>query len=124
MPRVIGPIAHGIIDYAIVIMLAAGPSVAGFRGRLAVFAYLIAFALFALTALTRFPLGISKRVGFPVHGAIELLIALLMIALPFLANFAAGVNSRNFFIAAGVLIAIIWVLTDYRGRRERVAGRA
>jgi hypothetical protein len=116
MPRIIGAFAHGIIDYAIVIMLAVGPSVAVFRGKQAIFAYLIAFALLALTVLTRFPLGVLKIVAFPLHGGIELLIAVLMIALPFIGNFAAGVHSRNFFIAIGVLIGIICALTDYRRR--------
>ena len=119
MPRVIGPIAHGIIDYAIVIMLVAGPSVAGFRGKPALFSYLIAFVLLALTVLTRFPLGVSKFVRFPAHGVVELLVAILMIALPFLANFSAGVHSRNFFMAIGVLIGIVCVLTDYRGRAAK-----
>ena len=42
-----------------------------------------------------------------------------MIVLPFIAGFSAGVHSRNFYIAIGVLIAIIFLLTDYRGRAAR-----
>jgi hypothetical protein len=75
--------------------------------------------LFLLTVATRFPLGASKIVGFPLHGAIELLLAVVMIVLPFIAGFSAGVHSRNFYIAIGVLIAIIFLLTDYRGRAAR-----
>jgi hypothetical protein len=114
--RTIGAFAHGIIDYAIVIMLAMGPSVAGFRGRQAVWAYMFAIVLFLLTVTTRFPLGAAKVVSFIAHGAIEAILAVLMIAMPFIANFSAGVNSRNFYIAIGVLIGIIFFLTDYRGR--------
>jgi hypothetical protein len=117
--RVIGAFAHGIIDYAVVIMLAIGPAVAGFRGRQALWAYAFALVLFLLTVATRFPLGASKIVGFPLHGAIELLLAVVMIVLPFIAGFSAGVHSRNFYIAIGVLIAIIFLLTDYRGRAAR-----
>jgi hypothetical protein len=42
--------------------------------------------------------------------------------LPWLANFSAGVHSRNFFVLIGLLIGVIWLLTDYRGLRS--AGRA
>jgi hypothetical protein len=119
MPRIIGALSHGIIDYAIVVMLIIGPRVAAFRGRQAIFAYVIAFAFLALTVLTRFPLGVLKIVAFPLHGGIELLIAILMIALPFIGNFSAGVHSRNFFLAIGVLIGVIGALTDYRGRGPR-----
>lgn len=119
--RVIGAFAHGVIDYAMVIMLAVGPSVAGFRGRQALFCYGLALVHFLLTIITRFPLGVSKSLPFPIHGAIELVVAILLIILPWLANFSAGVHSRDFFIAIGVLIFVIWLLTDYRSRRS--AGR-
>ena len=115
--RVIGPFAHGLIDYAMVIMLAIGPVVAGFRGKQALFCYALAFVHFLLTIITRFPLGVSKTLPFSIHGAIELIVSILLIALPWIANFATGVNSRNFFVAIGVLIFVIWLLTDYRFKR-------
>ena len=116
--RVIGPLAHGIIDYAMVIILAIGPSVAGFRGKQALICYGLAFVHFMLTIITRFPLGVSKALPFPMHGAIELVVSIMLIILPWLANFSAGVNSRNFFVAIGVMILIIWLLTDFRSRRS------
>jgi hypothetical protein len=120
--RVIGPLAHGIIDYAMVIILAMGPTVAGFRGKQALICYALAFVHFLLTIITRFPLGVSKALPFPMHGAIELVVSIMLIVLPWLANFSAGVNSRNFFVAIGLMILIIWLLTDFRSRRP--AGRA
>jgi len=120
--RVIGAFAHGIIDYAMVIMLAVGPSVAGFRGKQAIICYALALVHLMLTLITRFPLGVSKSLPFPLHGAIEFVVGLLLVVLPWIANFSTGTNSRNFFIAIGVLILVIWVLTDYRSRRS--AGRA
>ena len=118
--RVIGPLAHGIIDYAMVILLIVGPSVAGFRNpRLTTMSYALAAAHFLLTVITRFPLGVLKSLPFFLHGTIELVVAILLIVLPWLANFSAGVNSRNFFVAMGAIIFIIWLLTDFRS-----AGRA
>ena len=122
MHRSIGALTHGIIDYAMVIFLLAGPSVAHFTGKQATFCYLLAAVHLILTLVTRFPLGAVKILGFPLHGAIELIVGLLLIVLPWLANFAAGLHSRNFFVAVGLLVLLIWFLTDYRGLRA--AGRA
>ena|SRR5437762_5328758 len=116
--RVIGAFSHGIIDYATVILLALGPSVSGFRGKQALMCYALALVHFMLSIITRYPLGVSKSLPFPIHGAIEFVVAILLIILPWLANFSAGVHSRNFFLAIGMLVLIIWILTDYRSRRS------
>jgi hypothetical protein len=115
----IGPHIHGIIDYASVIMLAMAPRVTGFNGKPAMICYALAVVHLALTLLTRFPLGALKVVGFPLHGAIELLVSLLLIVLPWLANFSKGVLNTRFFVAFGLLLFVIWLLTDYRGRRAK-----
>src|SRR3954451_10736756 len=115
MLRSIGAVSHGIIDYLMVIILAIGPGVAGFSGKQAGFCYILAAVHFFMTVLTRFPLGAVKIIGFPLHGAIEALVAILLIVLPWMANFFRGVHSRNFFIAIGVLIGVIALLTNYRG---------
>lgn len=117
MHRTVGALAHGIVDYGMVILLAAGPTVAGFSGRQALICWTLAAVHLVMTALTRFPPGIVKIVRFPLHGAIELIVGVLMMVLPWIANFSAGVRSRNFFVAIGALILIIWFLTDYRGPR-------
>jgi hypothetical protein len=117
--RLIGAWSHAVIDYLMVIFLIIGPSVAGFAGRQATMAYVLAVTLFILALLTRFPLGILKIVRFPLHGAVELLLALLVLVLPWLANFARGVHSRNFFVFIGFLMLVIWLMTDFRGLRNR-----
>jgi hypothetical protein len=126
--RVIGIWSHGVIDYLMVIILAIAPSVAGFTGRQATICYVLAVLHFLLTFVTRFPFGVLKVLSFTLHGSVELLVGVLVIILPWLAGFSAGVNSRNFFVAIGVLILIIWALTDYRNIRhlqkpERVGAR-
>lgn len=128
--RSIGSVSHGIIDYGLAILLAVGPSWAGFSGtRQATWSYLFAAVLFALAVLTRYPLGIIKIVGLAIHGFVELLLAISLIAAPWFGNFINGVLSRNFYWTIGVLMLILWFLTDFRGVRNRVqaapaAGRA
>jgi hypothetical protein len=116
--RVIGIWSHGIIDYLMVIILAIAPSVAGFNGRQATICYALAVLHFLLTVVTRFPLGVVKVLSFTLHGSVEFVVGLLVILLPWLAGFSAGLNSRNFFVAIGVLILVIWAMTDYRNIRH------
>ena len=104
-----------------VIILVIGPAVAGFTGRQATLAYVLAGVLFALTLLTRFPLGVIKVVRLPTHGAIECVLALMLIVLPWLADFARGIHSRNFYVLIGALMLFLWFLTDFRGVRDRTA---
>ena len=100
-----------------VIFLIIGPRLIGFSGKQATFCYILAAVHLALTVLTRFPLGVLKVVGFPLHGVVEFLAAIVILALPWIAAFARGVLSRNFFVSVGLLLLFVWALTDYRGLR-------
>jgi len=115
----IGAWSHAIIDYLMVVILIFGPGVAGFGGRQATMAYVFGVTMFFLALLTRFPLGLIRVVGFPVHGAVELAIALMILILPWLANFARGIHSRNFYVLIAVMMLAIWFMTDFRGLRDR-----
>ncbi|MEO8036908.1 MAG: hypothetical protein ABI837_20940 [Acidobacteriota bacterium] len=117
MHRAIGGFSHGVIDYLMVIILAIGPSVAGFHGHQALLCYALAIVHLLLTIVTRFPLGVFKFVSFQAHGAIEVIVGVLLIVLPWISNFSAGVHSRNFFVAIGLIILVVFALTDYRGLR-------
>ena len=119
--RSIGAVSHGIIDYALAILLAAGPTVIGFNGRQATWSYLFAAVLLALAVLTRYPLGIVKVIGLAIHGFVELLLAVSLIAAPWFGNFERGVLSRNFYVTVGLLMLGLWFLTDFRGMRNRPA---
>jgi hypothetical protein len=119
--RSIGAVSHGIIDYALAILLVCGPSIAGFAGTKATWAYIFGGVLFAMAILTRYPLGIVKVVGLGVHGFIELLLAICLIAAPWYGNFASGVKSPRFYLTVGIMMLVLWFLTDFRGVRDRVA---
>ena len=116
--RLIGAWSHAIIDYLMVMILIVGPGVAGFAGRQATMAYVLAATIFILAVLTRFPLGVIKVLRFSVHGAVELAIALMILILPWLANFAHGIHSRNFYVLIALMMLAIWLMTDFRGLRD------
>ena len=113
MTRSIGAVSHGVLDYLLAIILAIGPSVAGFASRQGRWCYIFAAILFVLAVLTQ-----TKVVRLAVHGAVELLLAILLVLLPWIANFSRGVHSRNFYVAVGLLMILLWALTDFRGRRD------
>ena len=120
MTRSIGAVSHGILDYLFAILLAVAPSVVGFGGRQARWCYLFAAVLFAMAILTQ-----TKMLRLALHGMVELVLAIVIVVLPWVAGFERGVLSRNFFVAIGLLLIVLWALTDFRGRRGAPsAGRA
>src|SRR5258708_13883590 len=96
--RILGPVSHGVIDYLMVILIAAGPKVAGFSGRQAVFCYLLAAVHLLVTLITRSPLGVLKTLPLPLHGAIEIVVAVLLGILPWLPHFSRGVAPPHIFL--------------------------
>jgi hypothetical protein len=118
--RSIGAVSHGILDYALGILLLAGPSVAVFAGTKATWAYIFGGVLLAMAILTRYPLGIVKIIGLSIHGFIELLLAICLIAAPWYGNFTRGVTAPRFYVMLGLLMLVLWFLTDFRGVRDRL----
>ena len=112
--------AHGVLDYLTVVIFAVGPTMAGFSGRQATICYLLAVVHLLLTLITRFPLGVWKTVPLPLHGSVELIVSLFLVALPWIAGFSAGVLSRNFFVAMGLVVFLVWLISDYRGAGRTV----
>ena len=113
--RLIGKWSHLIIDVVMIIALIAGPSYAGFAGRQADLAWILAGVMFLLVAFT-----LIKVVRFSMHGLIELVVVILILVFPWIANFARGVHSRNFYMFAGIVMLAIWIMTDFRGVRYSV----
>ena len=118
--RSIGAVSHGILDYAIAILLIIGPSVAGFGGVKATWAYIFGGLLFVMALVTRYPLGLVKVVGLALHGFVELLLIACVIAAPWFGSFTSGVTSPRFYWMMGLLMLVLWALTDFRGVRDRV----
>lgn len=116
----IGALSHGILDYALGILLIVGPSVAGFAGAKAKWAYIFGGLLIVLAIVTRYPLGIVKIVGLAVHGFVELVLILCLLAAPWFGSFTTGVTSPRFYWAIGLMMLVLWFLTDFRGVRDRI----
>ncbi len=110
---------HGILDYATVVGFLAAPSVLGLTGAPAWIAYALAGVHLALTVLTSFPPGLLKVVPVTVHGALELGVSLVLLPLPWILGFSSERTPRNFYVGAGLVIFIAWLITGYRAPRQK-----
>jgi hypothetical protein len=111
--KILSPRVHGFLDYLVVAFLLVAPSLFGLRGIAATLCYVVAPTQLVMSLLTDYPLGVAKLIPFTVHGAIEVVMALGLIAMPWLFGFSAVDVERNFFIASGVGLGLVWVMTNY-----------
>ncbi len=119
--RFLSPKVHGVLDYVLVAVFALAPSFLHLVGAAQLLCYSIAVTIFALSFFTRYPLGVVKKIPFPVHGNIELAGALTTIAAPWVFGFPLFDTARNFFLFMGGLVVLVWLVTDYRGTRTSTA---
>ncbi len=125
--KFLSPRVHGYLDYVAVALLALAPTLFGFGGVAAVLCYVLAVAQLGMSLLTAYPLGIAHLIPFTVHGGVEVAVTVLLLVAPWLFGFSADLHARNFFLAAGVGLGVIYVVTNYHAadeyRRDRRARR-
>ncbi|HXH76595.1 MAG TPA: hypothetical protein VNJ08_16605 [Bacteriovoracaceae bacterium] len=107
---------HGYLDYVVVISFLLAPSLFGFSGLPAILSYLLAGVHLLLTLFTDFSTGLFKVLSLKIHGWIELVVAPTLAGLPWLAGFSDLQSARNFYIGAGVIVFLTWLVTDYEAR--------
>ena len=112
--KILSPKSHGVVDYAAVVALLALPSLFDFSNTPATLCYLLAATQLVVSLLTRYPLGLIKRIPFPLHGYYELVTALLLVPMPWLFGFSNEDAARNFFVISGASLFIVWLVTNYR----------
>lgn len=118
--KFLGPRAHGVLDYIIVVTFLLAPALFGFYGLPATLCYVLAAAHLLLSLLTDYPLGAAKIIPFTMHGALEFVIALALVAFPWLLGFSQMPGATSFFVVSGIVVFFIWLVTDYKAA-ERYA---
>jgi hypothetical protein len=113
--KILTPKVHGVIDYVSVGTLVLAPSVLGFAGPAALFAYVLAGIHLTMTLLTAFPSGVVKLIPFSLHGLVELVVGpvLLIGAWAVTPLVDLGMVARLFYSAFGVVLIVVWALTQY-----------
>jgi hypothetical protein len=109
---IISPSVHRILDFVVVLLFAAAPTVFQLHGNTMYAAYALAAIHLVLTLLTHFPGRTGGSVPFHVHGIVELVVGIVLIAAPLVRHWTYG--ARTFYLAIGVLILVVWALTRYR----------
>jgi hypothetical protein len=118
--KFISPKVHGFIDYLVVVVLLASPSVFGFTGLVANFTYALGAIHFALTLLTNFNAGLLKVIPFPLHGVIECLVGIILIVLAY-TLFKDDTDGKLFYIVFGTVVLLTWACTDYKNEHAVLA---
>ncbi len=108
--NILTPRAHGYLDYVVVVVFLLAPTVFGLSGFPEVLSYLLAVVHLALTLLTNFALGAVKVIPLNLHSTIEVVVGPVLIIL----GIVLGGAAAAFYIAIGVIILLVWVLTNYR----------
>jgi hypothetical protein len=119
--RVLGPRIHGYFDVAAILIFALAPFVVGLGGPPALISWGLALVFLILALFTRFPMGVSKQIPFFAHGLVELVVAVFLAVLPRIGGYAPGSPARRFYWTMAIVIAIVWLLTDYRGGEAETA---
>jgi hypothetical protein len=110
--KVISDTTHGILDYITVALFALAPGLLGLSGTAALISYALAGIHLTMTLLTDMPLGVIKIIPMKVHAFVEMLVGPVLVIGAFaLPTFVAG--DREFFVAAGVVIFVVWSLSQY-----------
>lgn len=110
--KIISDSTHGILDYVTVVLFALAPSLLGLAGTAALISYALAVIHLTMTLLTDMPLGVIKVIPLKLHALVELAVGPVLVvgALVLPSLFAGG---QAFFVAAGVVIFLVWLLSNY-----------
>ncbi|HEY6564787.1 MAG TPA: hypothetical protein VIY86_09845 [Pirellulaceae bacterium] len=112
--KFLSPKIHGILDYLVIIVLFSAPNLLGFTGNAASVSYILGAAYVLLALTTAYPLSLAKIIPFTVHGTLELILSPFLVAMPWLAGFSGQPAAKTFFIASGVALFVVWMVTDYK----------
>jgi len=114
--KVISPRIHGYFDFLTVFIFLLAPALLGLDQLSAILAYGLAVVHLLVTLASDFPFGVVKLIPFTVHGWVERMVGPLLIATPFILNFSDEEAARNFYIAMGIIIIVVGMLTNYQAK--------
>ncbi len=113
--RVVKPLPHGVMDYAMAGTLMAAPWLFGFSRNKTATASAVSTgaAVLGLSLMTRYPLGVAKLIPFKVHGYIEAAAGAMTAAAPWTAGFSRDRAATITHVASGLATLAVFAVTDY-----------
>jgi hypothetical protein len=112
--KILSPRVHGYLDYLVVVAFALAPTLLDFSKTPATISYVLAAVHLTETLITKFPLGLIKILPFTVHGSIEFVLSFVLVAMPWIFGYADEPAARNYYVASGIGLFLVWVMTDYK----------
>ena len=109
---IISPSIHRVLDFIVVVLFAAAPTLFHLKGNTMYLAYGLALIHLVLTLATHFPGRAGGAVPFRTHGIVELVVGIVLVCVPFLRHWTFG--ARKFYPMIGLLVLVVWALTRYR----------
>jgi hypothetical protein len=108
----ISTIVHGAMDYAMALLLAAGPYLFGFGGddTESLVMYGCAAALFLYSLLTNYEFGVVKIIPMRMHLTLDVFSGIFLAASPWLFGFADRVFIPHFIL--GIVEILAGLLTN------------
>ena len=109
---IISPSLHRVLDFVVVLLFAAAPTVFNLHGNTMYAAYALAVIHLGMTLLTHFPGTTKGSIPFNVHGIVEAIVGVALVGAPLVRHWTFG--ARKFYLGMGILILLVWALTRYR----------
>ena len=122
--KLISTRVHGTLDYVVAVAFALAPAILGLTGIAAWLAYTLAVVHLLITLATDFDRGVAHLLPVRWHGWIELVVSLALLVGPWLLGVSDDATARTFYIAAGLVIFVVWALTASRAREAGAATSA
>lgn len=112
-------VVHGILEYAVALLLIAAPFLFGFDATEATGAAVtVGLCLLAFTATSMLPTGLVRSIPTGVHVTVDLVLVVLLVALPFLLGFTDEPAPTALLITLGVLHLLVTIATRFPSRVE------
>ncbi len=111
---IFSPRAHAALDFVTVVGFAAAPPLLGLSGLAAGIAYVLAGVHLLMTLVTDYSGARQRPIPFPHHGKVEVAVGIALMALPWFLGWRG--TPRVFYISAGIVILIVWALSEYYRR--------
>jgi hypothetical protein len=109
--KIISNEVHAVLDYVTVVIFAFAPTVIGLSGVAAIISYVLAVVHLSMTLVTDMPFSLAKLVPIKLHALVEAVVGpVLVIGGLFI---AFSTPARVFFVAMGVIIIAVWLLSSY-----------
>lgn len=102
---------HAVLDYATVVIFALAPTVVGFSGVAEIASFVLAAVHLAMTLVTDMPFSVVKIVPLKLHALVELVVGPVLLVGGLLSPISS--TARTFYVAMGIVIFLIWLLSSY-----------